>query len=144
MLERLWSRLRSRRGAGSLALGSLEKSVMERAWARGQCTVRDLHEDFSERLAYTTLMTTLDRLHKKGLLAREKNGKAFVYTPALTREDLDRTVVREVIGALVQENGGQRMPILSCFLDAITEEDEQLLATLEEEIKKRRNNSRGE
>ncbi len=117
---------------------------MERAWARGQCTVRDLHEDFSERLAYTTLMTTLDRLHKKGLLAREKNGKAFVYTPALTREDLDRTVVREVIGALVQENGGQRMPILSCFLDAITEEDEQLLATLEEEIKKRRNNSRGE
>lgn len=143
MFSSLWSRVRNYRGVGALGLGSLETSVMERAWALGQCTVRELHAEYRGKLAYTTLMTTLDRLHKKGLLDRHKNGKAFVYRPKLSRDELDQTVVREVIGALVRDGNGERLPILSCFVDAISEEDEQLLAALEKEIKKRRKGGKG-
>ena len=51
-------------------LGELETELMERVWARTEVSVRDLHEEMHGRLAYTTLMTTLDRLYKKGLLLR--------------------------------------------------------------------------
>lgn len=138
MLGTFWSRLSGFRKLGALSLGPLEKGVMERMWVRGQCTVRDLHDEYSGTLAYTTLMTTVDRLHKKGLLDRVKDGKAFVYAPKFTRQELDQRMVRELLGALVKDSGTEPLPVLSCFVDAITEEDDKLLGELEEEIKKRR------
>ena len=61
------------------ALGKLERQVMEETWRLGEVSVRDIHRVFEERIAYTTLMTTLDRLFKKKLLERRKDGRAFVY-----------------------------------------------------------------
>ncbi len=138
MLRSFWSRLQRYRGLSSRTLGDLEKSAMEQVWARGECTVRDLHESFGERLAYTTLMTTLDRLHKKGLLDRRREGKAYVYSARLSREELEKTMVRDVIGALLEERKSDPSPVVACFVDAITNEDESLLAQLEEEVRKRR------
>src|SRR5687768_15185877 len=67
-------------------LGTLERAVMEAIWRRGmETSVRDLHEDFGRKLAYTTLMTTADRLFKKGLLSRRRQGKAFIYAARLSR-----------------------------------------------------------
>jgi predicted transcriptional regulator len=138
MLGTFWTKIKQYRNLGALTLGELEKGVMERIWTRGECTVRDVHSDFNGRLAYTTLMTTVDRLHKKGMLHREKQGKAFLYRPALSRDDLDRKVAQELIGVMVQEDRAKSLPILSCFVDAISAEDEELLSALEQEIQKRR------
>src|SRR3954469_17035807 len=142
MSANFWSRFNRYRKLGALSLGPLEKSVMEKMWTRGLCTVRDLYEDFERSLAYTTLMTTVDRLHKRGLLDRIKDGKAFVYSTKFSRAELDQRVVRDLFGAVVKDSGMESLPVLSCFVDAITEEDDKLLGALEEEIKKRRAASR--
>ena len=68
-------------------LGPLEARVLDALWTRGAaCSVRDLQPGFPA-IAYTTLMTTLDRLHRKGVLSREKQGRAFAYAPVASRDD---------------------------------------------------------
>ncbi len=49
------------------------------------------------RLAYTTVLTVLDRMARKGLVRRRLSGRCFVYTPGVSREDLRRAAVRELI-----------------------------------------------
>src|ERR1017187_2314993 len=66
-------------------LGRLETSVMEILWGRGESNVRDVAEHLNRPLAYTTVMTTLDRLFKKGLLDRRKLDRAFLYLPRFSR-----------------------------------------------------------
>jgi len=66
--------------------GALELRVLEALWRRGEdASVRDLMPEFPQA-AYTTLMTTLDRLHRKGVLERRKDGRAFLYRPVSSRE----------------------------------------------------------
>ena len=70
-------------------LGPLEWRVLEALWSRTTvASVRDLQPEFPE-IAYTTLMTTLDRLYRKGVLRREKSGRAFLYQPRLTRAEFE-------------------------------------------------------
>jgi hypothetical protein len=71
----------TRRQSQQLMLGPLEMQVMNVAWSVGRCSVRDVVERLNSKLAYTTVMTTLDRLFKKGLLEREKSERAFLYSP---------------------------------------------------------------
>src|SRR5258708_1377742 len=73
-------------------LGPLEQGLLEALWSRGTATVRELLQDGYQNLAYTTVMTTLDRLYKKNLLTREAEGRAFRYAPRVTREELHREV----------------------------------------------------
>lgn len=80
------------REVASLALGKLERQVLDEAWKRSELTVRDVYLAFGESVAYTTLMTTLDRLFKKKLLTRRKDGRAFLYLPAVTREEFDQGI----------------------------------------------------
>ncbi|HWK31526.1 MAG TPA: BlaI/MecI/CopY family transcriptional regulator, partial [Terriglobales bacterium] len=63
------------------SLGPLEQELLRVLWRRGDATVRELTDDRAVDGAYTTLMTTLDRLYKKGILAREAEGRAFRYRP---------------------------------------------------------------
>src|SRR3954467_13849633 len=79
------------------ALGKLERQVMEETWRLGEVSVRDVHRSFNEQIAYTTLMTTLDRLFKKKLLERRKDGRAFVYAAVVSRDDLDRGIKEDVV-----------------------------------------------
>ena len=74
----------------SLALGSLEFELMEILWTHGETTVRDVVPKLGRPLAYTTVMTTLDRLYKKGMLERRKSERAFLYSPKLSRRDWER------------------------------------------------------
>src|SRR5437773_1657828 len=87
----------------SLALGKLEREVLEQTWRRGEVTVREIYLAFEERIAYTTLMTTLDRLYKKQILARHKDGRAFLYAPAVSREEFDHGIREDVIDGLFSE-----------------------------------------
>src|SRR5207253_2908577 len=84
----------------SLALGKLEREVLEQTWQRGEVTVREIYLAFEERIAYTTLMTTLDRLYKKQILDRRKDRRAFLYSPAMSREEFDYAIREDVIDGL--------------------------------------------
>ncbi|MDX6709384.1 MAG: hypothetical protein QOH96_400, partial [Blastocatellia bacterium] len=65
---------------------------MEEVWRSREVSVRDIYRTFEERMAYTTLMTTLDRLHKKGLLDRRKDGRAFIYTASVSPSEFEHGV----------------------------------------------------
>lgn len=69
-------------------LGELERAVMEVLWNRGEpCVVRDVAQALVDRrLAYTTVMTVLDRLAKKGVVRRQRDGRAWRYEPTNSRE----------------------------------------------------------
>jgi predicted transcriptional regulator len=116
-------------------LGRLEERVMSIVWAAEALSVRDVVAKLGGKLAYTTVMTTLDRLHKKGLLARDKEGTAFVYRAALSRDDFHRHVVEAAVAGLLQESSD---PVLAAFVDAAASVDEENLARLEQLILARR------
>ena len=130
------------RAAMESALGSLERPVLERLWALGtEVSVRELHGSFSG-LAYTTLMTTLDRLFRKGLLERRREGRAFVYRPRITPEQLRRDVAADVIDSLLGQDRESARPVISTFIDAVEERDRALLDELEALIRRKRRERR--
>lgn len=103
------------------AFGPLENRVLEALWARDTAAcVRDLQPQFPQ-VAYTTLMTTLDRLYRKGALTRHKDGRAFYYRPTATRPELVSHIARPIISMFV-ENIGQRDRALLDELEALVRE----------------------
>ena len=118
-------------------LGPLEWRVLEALWARETpASVRDLTVDFPD-IAYTTLMTTLDRLHRKGVLSREKQGRAFLYRTRLNRSEFESARAGDAVRAAVQ-NGGSLAPLASYLVDAVGDRDRELLDELEALIAARR------
>ena len=109
---------------------------MEILWEAHPLSVRDVGARMKRgKLAYTTVMTTLDRLHKKGLLARQKQGNAFVYQPAMTRAEYQRRVVEAALAPLMEQGAGT---VLAAFVDVAAGVDEQHLADLERLIAEHR------
>lgn len=111
--------------------GELEAVVMDRVWNRGAATSTTVREVFDELaaerdIAYTTVMSTMDNLHGKGWLARERDGKAYRYWATLTREEHSAQLMREAFNG-----GGQSELILNHFIEQIgPEESERLRAAL--------------
>jgi predicted transcriptional regulator len=122
----------------SLALGSLEFELMEILWSNGESSVRDLVPKLNRPLAYTTVMTTLDRLFKKGLLDRHKSDRAFVYSPNLTHQEWERRRAGNLVAGFLSGPNPSRELLLSCLLDAVGEHDAKLLDELEKKIRSRR------
>jgi predicted transcriptional regulator len=76
----------------------LELECLKSLWRLGEGNVRDVQQALTDRkLAYTTVMTVLDRLVRKGAVARRKNGRAFLYAPVLSRDTLRRVAVKQLI-----------------------------------------------
>lgn len=116
-------------------LGELERAVMEHLWAQaeagaGPVTVREVHDHVgAEReLAYTTLMTVLDRLAKKGMVERERDGRAWRYAPVGSREQLTARALRDTLGGL--ESPDRRAAMLHFLDEASPEEVDDLRAAL--------------
>ena len=85
-----------------MALGDLERDVMTQLWNAGEpLTVRQVHESLSRdrELAYTTVMTVLDRLAKKGVVTQQKADRAYRYAPAQTREEMTAAVMLDALSA---------------------------------------------
>lgn len=108
-------------------LGDLERAVLEHLWAAtgdrpNGLTVREVHDTIGvERgLAYTTLMTVLDRMAKKDLVTRERDGRAWRYLPAASREELTSEALHQTLGEL---SSGDRRTALLHFLEESTPED---------------------
>lgn len=119
-------------------LGSLESQVMEIVWERGESSVREVAANLARPLAYTTVMTTLDRLFKKGLLLRRKCERAFFYAPRLSREAWRQARANELMTVFLAGPEASRELLVSSFLDAAGPQDERLLEALEKKIRRKR------
>lgn len=122
----------------SQALGRLEREVLEQVWLRDEVSVRDVFSAFEERIAYTTLMTTLDRLYKKRLLRRRKDGRAFLYSAAVARGEIENGIREDVIDSLLEHDVSGIQPVLACFVDTVSERDRELLDELERLVKEKK------
>ena len=114
-------RLRGANHGADRFLGPLESAVMDQMWERGTATVREIVDDIGKRrdLAYTTVMTIMSRLHEKGLLARERDGKGYVYRPAFSREEHRARLSRELVRGLVDEFGDVALAQFAAELDTV-------------------------
>jgi predicted transcriptional regulator len=118
--------------------GALEARVLEALWQRnGPASVRDLQPDFPDA-AYTTLMTTLDRLHRKGVLERVKEGRAFRYRPRYTSEELRARLAGDTLRRLLGAHNPALEPIVSFFVEAVSRRDRDVLDDLEQLVQARR------
>jgi predicted transcriptional regulator len=117
--------------------GPLEARVLDALWRfDAPATVRDLQPIFSGS-AYTTLMTTLDRLHRKGVLERAKAGRAFAYWHRWSRRELIARIASQQLGALIAPDPSLQ-PLVSFFVDAVTNRDAEVLGELERLVAERR------
>ena len=119
-------------------LGPLEEDVMDVVWRLGAGNVRDVVRHMERNLAYTTIMTTLDRLYKKGLLDRELTDRAFVYSAKVTREEWDRRRAGEMMAGFLEGPEESQDLLLSCLVDAVGTHDAMLLDELERKIRNKR------
>src|SRR6188472_3637741 len=100
---------KERRADPPPALHELEAEIMEELWQSGESSVRAVMQALNKRThtdrAYTTYMTVMARLHKKGLLARRRDGKTDYYAPAYDREEYMALRARAEVGELVSQYG---------------------------------------
>jgi predicted transcriptional regulator len=121
-----------------LSLGRLEFRLMQILWSRGESNVRDVVQELDRPLAYTTVMTTLDRLYKKGLLERRMPDRAFLYSARMSQQEWERTRAERMLAGFLRGPQPSRELLLSSFLDAVGEHDALLLDELEKKIRKKR------
>lgn len=118
--------------------GSLEIAVLEALWKRdAPAAVRDILPDFPGT-AYTTLMTTMDRLFHKGILSRQKVSRAFVYLPRFTEREQVLDIAANAFTDILPDHRDAAAPILARFVDIVAARDEALLNELEELVRHRR------
>jgi predicted transcriptional regulator len=123
-------------------LGPLEQQLMQALWERKSATVRELLDDGTLQLAYTTVMTTLDRLYKKNLLDRVAEGRAFRYSLRHSLHDLHRAAVGQVIDELLASGSSSTVP-LSYLVEAISEHDARALDELQTLVERKRKELKG-
>jgi len=95
--------LRSTKGAPFTGIGSLEADILAIVWEKEKTTVRDVYETLRERrkIAYTTVMTVMNNLVKKHLLAQDKRNIAYVYTPEIPGREVAQIVLDSVVDRLL-------------------------------------------
>ncbi|MEU0540618.1 BlaI/MecI/CopY family transcriptional regulator [Nocardia sp. NPDC005978] len=121
---------------GARGFGELEAVVIERIWDRAEkTTVREVFDGLAaERdIAYTTVMSTMDNLHRKGWLERERVGKAYHYWPTLTREEYSARLMREALGS-----GGRSELVLAHFVEQMSAEESEGLRTALRKLARKR------
>jgi predicted transcriptional regulator len=106
--------------------GALESEVLAALWVAGRpLTPAEVREALADELAYTTVMTTLARLHEKGAVSRERAGRAFAYSPVQDRASTAAARMADLLGT-----APDREAVLARFVGELSPEDERLLAEL--------------
>jgi predicted transcriptional regulator len=121
-------------------LGPLERTIMEFLWDRGdaEVTVRDVLESpAGRRSAYTTVMTVLDRLWRKGFLARRMVGRAYVYRVRLTRDQH----VGDLVARVLAGSGDRRTAFLG-FARSVDRQDLEELRKVIRQVERERRTDR--
>ena len=115
-------------------LHELESELMELIWQRGECNVRAVLEELNKRSGkqrkYTTVMTTMMRLDKKGLLIRRRDGRTDIYKPAMTREEYLEARAAAEVGALVDNYGEAALVHFARQMDQLDPERREQLRRL--------------
>lgn len=126
-----------RRDALEALLGPLEQDVMDAAWQLGDATVRDVHERLSadRSIAYTTVMTTMARLARKGLLVRDTADLAHRYRPAVGRDEYARSATRDVLSWLLER---YPEPAAAYLAEVVGDADDVTLDELRRAVARRR------
>jgi predicted transcriptional regulator len=122
--------------------GKLEYAVLVCVWEGGAVTAREVHERVGAPagLVYTTTARVLDRLHAKGLVARERSGKAFTYRAAAARPEIDRARMSRTLGGLLA--GAPLRPALAALVEAVESIDPALLDELAQAVEAARRSRR--
>jgi len=127
--------------AGGLVkvLGPLETKIMQIVWREKSTTVKLVHRRLQDNpeqsdIAYTTVMTTMTRLAEKGILNRRRDGLAYVYTPAVTKDDFESMMVQRVLDGLMDDYEDETIDYV---LNHLVQHDPQRLLRLQSEIKLR-------
>lgn len=117
----------------SITLGPLESEIMDLVWDMGEANVRDVYKVLLSRreIAYTTVMTILGNLAAKGVLVRRQHGRAYVYTPAVSKDEFTRVRISEIVDHLLNR---LTEPAITYFAERIAEVDPAKLGELEETI----------
>lgn len=130
-------RVRTGKRGLELRLHELEAAIMDLIWSKRLVSfaVSDVVAGLEKQrdIAYTTAMTVVSRLHSKGLLIRERDGKRYIYSPKLTREQFLETTAREVLDRAV---GGKRA--MAMLAEKVSEASAGELDELEALIRRRR------
>jgi predicted transcriptional regulator len=116
--------------------GELEAVIMQRVWDHGRpVTVRELFDELvlQRAIAYTTVMTTMDNLHRKGWLTRAKEGKAYRYTATASREEYSARLMREAL-----DDGGDTQAVLTHFVAQMDGEESEVLRAVVRALADRR------
>ncbi len=119
--------------------GELEEKIMDVIWERKSATVREVIEHLNENLAYTTVMTILDRLYKKGFLRREKEGKGYRYYPVISKEEFERILTEKLVYQLLKSNPEATIAAFEGSIEKLSEEEFEKLLKI---IEKRKNEKR--
>lgn len=118
-----------------MEIGPLEQKVLDLLWKQtGAVSVRHVQSALGDELAYTTVMTTLDRLYKKGFLGRQREGRAFRYFARTSREAFAAGLLRRSLSRLLP---GTTRPLLASLVDAVGDHDRELLPELERLVRQK-------
>jgi predicted transcriptional regulator len=112
-------------GGSVQGFGDLESVIMERLWSRAEpATVRDVLTDLRQHrsIAYTTVLTVMDNLYKKGWLRREPDGRAYRYAPVTSRERYVADLMRQAL-----DDSDDRAEVLVQFVGRITNDEADAL-----------------
>ena len=122
----------------SRQLGPLETLVLECLWrCEAPVSVRDVSKELNGSWAYTTVMTTLDRLFRKGLASRQTQARAFLYRARLTRADLESRALMSAV-ARIDGQPGERDLALAALVDALHFHDPNALDALDRLVRERK------
>ena len=120
-----------------MILGELEKQVLNHLWSAGEADAKQIHAAFSagRSSSLNTIQSTLDRLYKKQLLSRSKQGHAFIYRTRIDREDLIAQLIRNITSDLVSQDS---QSLMAAFVSLSADLGEDELDRLEAMIQKHR------
>jgi predicted transcriptional regulator len=112
----------------SLVLGELEILIMKEIWRQGRATVHTVRDALKSRrnLAYTTILTTLRNLERKGFLHHENKGRTFVFMPRIDKDTVARLTLREILDRFFDGSAAHLVNALFEEEDLSMEEFEKL------------------
>ena len=114
--------------------GVLEKEIMDVLWDSEEATVSEVNDRLAAPRAHNTVMTVLDRLHEKGLVSREKSGRAWLYKASVRPEE----IIGRRLGDLLREGDSVSEALLLAFVDRTERVAPQVLERLAQLIDARR------
>lgn len=122
-----------------VTLGPLEREVMQCLWNHDETTVRQIVDCLSKKksIAYTTVMTILDRLHSKRIVSRKKVSKAYVYTPRLSKKQVVQNIINQTLKSLSKGYGTEATTAFARGIRELPQQErEQILNLLNEDEKR--------